>query len=260
MYTGLYTAVAGGLAQEKRLNVLTNNLANATTAGFKAEHTIFQGFLQPIVVGPVTVTGADGPVVTAVDPLAIQHTPSLPQVSVQTDFSQGPLQDTGNPLDLALEGKGFFVVENPAGQMCYTRQGTFSLNADGVLVTQQGLPVQGQQGAITIRGSKVEIDQTGQVFVNGKAVDRLKLVDISPTSGLEKAGDALFRAVGPDTVVQDASGVTVHQRVIEGSNSQLIRLMGSLIQTSRAYEAYQKVIQIFDETAGRAVNDVANTR
>jgi flagellar basal-body rod protein FlgG len=259
MYTGLYSAVAGGMGQEKRLNILTNNLANATTVGFKAEHTVFRSLLHPTVVGPVTISGADAPVVTVVDPLALYHAPGLPQLSTHTDFSPGPLQTTGNPLDVALEGQGFFVVAG-ATEDFYTRQGIFSLNQDGVLVTQQGLPVQGQRGTITIRGRQVKIDQTGQVVVDGQAVDQLKLVNIPKTSALAKAGDTLFRATGTDFEIQEASGVIVQQGVLERANSQLIPLLGALIQSSRAYEAYQKVIQMFDETAGRAVNDIAATR
>jgi len=257
MYTGFYTAVAGGMAQEKRLNILTNNLANATTAGFKADQAVFQVLPPSTVVGPVGIPGAESPVVMPLDPLAYQQPQKLPEVRTYTDFAQGPLRDTGNPLDVALEGKGFFVVEN-AGEMFYTRQGTFSLNAEGMLVTQNGQLVQGQQGPIQIRGARVDIDQTGQVLVDGKVMERLKLVDVPPTT-LEKIGESLFRSLDPNREVQDASEVVVRQGTIELSNSQLVRLMGSVIQTSRAYEAYQKVIQIFDETAGRAVRDIAAT-
>ena len=258
MYTGFYTAVAGGMAQEKRLNILTNNLANATTAGFKVDQPVFQVVPPSTVVGPVAVPGMDTPVIMPVDPLAYQQPQKLPEVKTYTDFSQGPLRDTGNPLDLALEGKGFFVVEQ-AGQTFYTRQGTFSLNTEGMLVTQSGQLVQGQQGPIQIRGARVDIDETGKVLVRGKVVDQLQLVDVPPAN-LEKVGESLFRAVGQNPQVQDASGVVVRQGAIELSNSQLVRLMGSVIQTSRAYEAYQKVIQIYDETAGRAVHDIASTR
>jgi flagellar basal-body rod protein FlgF len=259
MYTGLYTAVAGGMAQEKRLNVLTNNLANATTAGFKTDQAIFQVLPQTIVVATGDLPGIESPVVMPIDPLATKQTPRPLQLTMHTDFSQGTLRDTGNPLDLALEGPGFFVVDG-AGETFYTRQGTFSLNAEGLLVTPQGQLVQGQQGPIQIRGQQVKIDQTGQVLVDGKLVDRLKLVDIPQTAALEKAGESLFRPRTPDVEIQDTTGVVVRQGAIELSNSQLVRLMGSVIQTSRAYEAYQKVMQIFDETAGRAVNDIANTR
>ena len=112
MYTGFYTAVAGGMAQEKRLNILTNNLANATTAGFKADQAVFQVLPPSTVLGPVAVAEADSPVLMPLDPLAYQHPQKLPEVRTYTDFAQGPLRDTGNPLDVALEGQGFFVVES----------------------------------------------------------------------------------------------------------------------------------------------------
>ena len=196
---------------------------------------------------------------TAVDPLRLQYAEHHPQVTTYTDFSQGALRETGNPFDLALEGRGLFVVDSAAGER-YTRQGTLSLNTEGMLVTQNGLLVQGEQGAINVHGKRFEVDAAGRVLVEGRVVDKLKIVDIPPAGALEKVGDTLFRLVDPHTPVQDAANVVVRQGAVELSNSQLVRLMGSVIQTSRAYEAYQRTIQIFDETAGRAVNDIANTR
>jgi flagellar basal-body rod protein FlgG len=259
MYSGLYTAVAGGMANEQHLAALTNNLANATTVGFKADNSIFHGILQPMVVGPVQTSDPAPAAVTAVDPLRLQHAEHRPQMSTYTDFSQGTLRETGNPFDLALEGKGLFVVDSPDGER-YTRQGTFSLNAAGLLVTQNGLPVQGQQGPINLHGQRFAVDAAGRVMVAGRVVDRLKIVDVPPAGALEKAGDTLFRLTNPDTPLPEATQVVVRQGAVEQSNSQLVRLMGSVIQTARAYEAYQRVIQIFDETAGRAVNDIAATR
>jgi flagellar basal-body rod protein FlgG len=97
-------------------------------------------------------------------------------------------------------------------------------------------------------------------MVAGRVVDRLKLVDVPPAGALEKVGDTLFRLTNPEAPLQNATNVVVRQGAVEQSNSQLVRLMGSVIQTSGAYEAYQRVIQIFDETAGRAVNDIAAAR
>jgi flagellar basal-body rod protein FlgG len=247
------------MAHEQRLAVLTNNLANATTVGFKADKAVFHVSTQPMIIGPVQLPGAPAPVVTSVDPLMTRHTLQQPQSTVATEFTQGALRDTANPLDLALEGKGFFVVETPQGTV-YTRQGSFSLNAEGMLVTQNGFPVQGEQGPIRIRGSRVNVDQTGQVLVDGRVVERLKLVDLPQPSALEKMGDTLFRVVDPNAPVQEAPEAVVHQGAVELSNSQLVRLLGEVIQTSRAYEAYQRVIQAFDETASRAANDIASTR
>lgn len=259
MYTGFYTAVAGGVAQEKRLNILTNNLANVTSIGFKTDAAVFYVAPQPVLVGPVTMAETERPVMGAVDPLAALQSAPHPQVAIHTDFTQGALRETGNPFDLALEGNGFFVIDQ-AGTPLYTRQGSFTLNAERRVVTQNGLAVQGENGAITVQGRQVTVDRSGRVFADGTLVDRLKLVDIPQSSRLEKVGDTLFRSVGPDTEMPDATEVVVQQGSLELSNSEVVRLLGAVIQTSRAYEAYQRVIQSFDETAGRAVNDIARTR
>ena len=103
MYTGLYTAVAGSITQEKRLDVLTNNLANATTIGFKAEKSHFHGTFVQTVVGKVQVSERTPPVMMAIDPLKNRHIPYHPQITTYTDFSQGDIRETGNPLDIALE-------------------------------------------------------------------------------------------------------------------------------------------------------------
>lgn len=211
------------------------------------------------MVGPVQLSDTTGPFIQPLDPLQLQYAEYHPHVTLQTDFSQGALRETGNRLDFALEGRGLFVVESPAGER-YTRQGTFSLNAEGVLVTQNGLPVQGEQGPINVSGKQFEVDATGRVLVDGRVVDRLKIVEVPPAGALEKAGDTLFRLVKPNTPMQGATGVVVRQGSVELSNSQLVRLLGAVMQTSRAYEAYQRIVQIFDQTAGRAVNDIASTR
>jgi flagellar basal-body rod protein FlgF len=259
MYTGFYTAVAGSVAQEKRLAVLTNNLANVSTVGFKSDTPVFHARLTQAVVAEVQLPDSPQPVVTSVDPLMNLHTPQHPQVTAHTDFSQGAIRETGNPLDMALEGNGFFTVEGPEAQMAYTRQGTFSINADGLLVTQNGLLVQGEGGPLRVADGRVEIDPTGRVLVNGTFIDRLKLVDFPSPDQLEKIGDALFRATDPDLPAETATDLVVHHRAIEQSNSPLLHLLGAVIQTSRAYEAYQRMIQIYDDTAGRAVNDIART-
>lgn len=258
MYTGLYAAVSGSLAQEKRLAVLNNNLANTTTVGFKSDKALFHVAELPTLVGEVTPPGYVGAVVTSVDPYLGQHSPQQQLVATHTDFSQGPIRETGNPLDVALEGQGFFVVEAPDG-MAYTRQGTFSINADGVLVTREGLVVQGEGGPLDVRGGRIDIDPSGEVSVDGVPRGRLRLVDLAQPYPLQKMGDALFRATTPDLREQTPNGLVVHQRAVETSNSQAIPLLGETILAARAYEAYQKVIQAFDETAGRAVNDLAKT-
>lgn len=255
MYTGLYAAVSGSLAQEKRLAVLTNNLANANTVGFKADRVVFQVEALPVVVGPLPTAEGSGAVVSALNRLWGRDSVQTQLQALHTDFTQGDLRDTGNPLDLALEGRGFFTVQTPAG-VAYTRQGTFTLNADGLLVTAGGLPVLGEHGPLRLRGAQIEIDPTGRVVVDGAVVDRLKLVDFPRPYALEKQGDVLLRAVVADPPTTPATAV-VRQGMVETANVQPVRLLVAVMETARAYEAYQKVIQAFNDTAGRAVNDIA---
>ena len=116
--------------------------------------------------------------------------------AMHTNFTQGDLRTTGNPLDVALEGRGFFAVQTANG-VAYTRQGTFSLNPEGVVVTAHGLPVLGDKGPLRLPQGKIEIDATGQVRAGGTVVDRLRVVDLPQPYALEKQGDSLFRSAAP---------------------------------------------------------------
>ncbi len=259
MHTGVYAALSGSMAQEKRLAILTNNLANAVTAGFKSDTPVFHVSPLPEVVGPTGVPGGPGPVVTLLNRLRGYDSPHSDLAFVHTDFSQGVLRDTGNALDLALEGRGFFVAQSANGESVYTRQGTFTLNAEGLVVTSSGLPVQGQQGNIQVpKGSTIRIDASGEVQIDGTVVDRLNIVDFADPRVLEKTGDTAFR-VAPGVRAQEASDVQVRQGSIELSNADPLRVMVGILETSRAYEAYQRVMQAFDDVTGRAINDIART-
>lgn len=255
MYTGLYAAVSGSLAQEKRLAILTNNLANANTVGFKADRPVFQ--VEPLPeVGHVIPASATSPgSFLSLHVLPGRASPQTQLRTVVTDFAQGDVRPTGNPLDLALEGRGFFAVQTPEG-VAYTRQGTLSLNAEGTLVTHSGLPVLGTNGPIRITGGTPVINSTGQIVVKNTVAGQLQIVDFPQPYALTKQGDVLFRPVEPTTPLP-ASAAVIRQGAIELANAQPVRLLVSVLESSRAYEAYQKVIQAFNETAGRAVNDIA---
>ena len=169
----IYMAAAAALAYEKRLEVIANNLANVNTAGFKRDEVSFQAYL----------TSAEGQAQAVQPPYQTPQAGSSFWISYEsrTDFSPGPLKMTGNPLDLALNGKGFFSVESPSGTV-YTRRGNFTLSSEGVLVTQEGWPVQGEGGGeIRIEGRnggpnglEVSIGKDGTVQVNGRKVGRLQ--------------------------------------------------------------------------------------
>src|SRR5467141_2661229 len=206
MYTGLYAAVSGSLAHEKRLAILTNNLANTNTVGFKADRPVFQVEPLPNVVGPLAVSEASPAVMTPLNRFEGRDAAQTRLSAVHTNFTQGDLRTTGNPLDVALAGRGFFTVQTADG-VAYTRQGTFSLNADGVVVTTKGLPVLGDKGPLRLPQGKIEIDTTGRVLVDGTFVDRLQVVDFPPPYALEKQGDTLFRSVVPNPPATATSAV-----------------------------------------------------
>lgn len=215
-------------ASERRLEVITSNLANAQTTAFKrlaAVHHVRAG------AGP---READAQVATA----------------TRRDWSQGPLERTGVPTDLALVGRGFFAVEGPDGEQ-YTRDGRFSLTDRGALVTRDGYPVawDGARGTLDPTGEAVSVDGSGQVHQGEAPVGRLRLVDFDALELLEESGDGYFRAA-PELSRNEAAA-EVHQGALEGSNVSTVDELVALIQNQRAFEASAKVTSMIAETYQR---------
>jgi len=251
----LYIAASAALDHQRRLEVLTNNLANVNTAGFKADDIAFQVTSPGVdleetkneAVKDETARGS-----------AQQNNDNLPatlKLQGYTDFSAGPSRHTGNSLDVALEGDGFFSVQTPSGVQ-YTRQGSFALDQEGVLVTQDGRPVMGEGGAITIEGKKVTIDEQGYVSVDGNEVDRLSIVVFSNQQALAKVGSSLFAAAGSGETGRPAENVVVKQGYLESSNVNAIRMMTDMIAEMRIVEAYQKMMRTADTANTKAVNEL----
>ncbi len=172
---------------------------------------------------------------------------------VNTDFNQGHLITTSNPLDLAIRGEGFFQVQTPEG-IRYTRDGSFSLSSNGYLVTKEGYYVLGENGPLQLlQTGDITISQQGEVFVNDEYIDRLNIVTFADLNQLQKQGDNLYFTDAVPEPLQDADVV---QGALEGSNISIVAEMVDLISAFRAYEANQKVIQTHDTTLDRAINDV----
>jgi len=246
MVSGLQTAASAMDAQNERLAVLANNLANATAAGYKADQPeFFQLLTSPRAAGSVSPTGSAAPL------------PELPGVvHTRIDFSSGPVRETGNPLDVALEGRGFFVVRGDNGNRL-TRAGTFTRLSDGSLGTHDGLTVQGADGrpvAVPERG-RLEIDERGNVSVEGTQMGTLMIVEPRELTKLHKEAGTRF-SVPADLDVPTATDVTVRQGAIEQSNVNPILTLVEMIDALRVYEAAQKAARGVDETVSRAVNDV----
>jgi flagellar basal-body rod protein FlgG len=225
------------LGQWQRHEVLANNLANVSTAGFKADDLTLVP-RQPI--GPSAVAGP---------------TAGAWAVVQWTDFSQGPLRETGRTLDVALNGPGFFVVQTPRG-VRYTRAGAFELSADGRLVTRQGFPVLGERGSIVLGSDRVRIGPGGELHQDGRRLDTLRVVDFPKPYRLLKEGDGLFSVADPAGVPELARGYEVVGGALEGSNVNPVAMMVNMIDLLRRYEAAQRVIQAVDETARWATNEI----
>jgi flagellar basal-body rod protein FlgG len=249
----IYLAAAGALACEKRLQIISNNLANANTVGFKMDQGYFKQF-DPNDPALSTVQNSTG--------TGSQADLFWNNFNVYTDHSSGPLKMTGNDFDLALEGDGFFCIQTPDG-IQYTRKGDFTLNAEGVLVTRNGFPVLGEGGEITVKSNEnpnqyaqFAVDEQGNVSVDGQQLDTLRIVKIAELSRLTKAGDTLFKPPAAGAGEGRAENFRVSQGFIELSNVEVVKMMTEMIEVLRGYESYQKVIQASDESNPKAINDV----
>jgi flagellar basal-body rod protein FlgG len=244
MSGAIYQAAAGALLQQMRMDVLSNNLANVNSTGYKADRPAFRLDTE--------TESEEIPGETAPGRLS----PYAPPLEVLTDFTPGPANRTGNPLDVAVVGDGFLEVQTPEGPR-YTRNGNLSINNDGLLSTSNGWPVMGQGGEIAIDGSKVEISARGEIYVDGEAVDLLRVVDFDQSQQLVKTGDTLFEAPeGAVATAVDEDQVQIAQGFLEGANVDAIRTMTDMIETMRVFEAYQRVIRSVDETTAKTVNEV----
>ena len=226
MDRGLYIAASGMLAEQVRQEQIANDLANASTPGYKADRTAQRAFGEMMLANSVTgqVIGPNG---TAVQVDA-----------VQTDWAPEPARDTGEPLDFAIAGDGFFAVRTPQGTR-YTRNGQFSVSPQGTLTTAQGGEVLGRNGAPITVGADGRVDPR-----------RLGVVTLT---GARKAGDSFVDGTpGGGTAGQVRAGA------LEGSGADPSRSMVDMISSMRAFEAGQRVITTIDETLGKASSQVGS--
>jgi flagellar basal-body rod protein FlgG len=180
----------------------------------------------------------------------------------RTDLTPGPLMSTGNPFDLALNDKGFFTVEAPEGTV-YTRRGNFTLNAEGLLVTQEGWPVQAESGEIRVEGASrvpgapsFTVGPDGTVAVNGRELGRLRIEDV-PAERLVKHAQGYFKDSGEGG--ESLENVSLAQGFLEMSNVQGVQGMVEMIEILRGYESYQRVIRAVDEMNSKSINEVGRT-
>jgi flagellar basal-body rod protein FlgF len=231
---------AGGLrSRTQALDMLSNNLANANTTGFKLDREFYSLYTGD-------GNGADG-----------EGAAQIPDVKSQwTDFSQGTLTETKNPLDMALTGQGFFVVTGPTGPL-YTRNGSFQLSSTGLLTTTDGYPVTGTGGPIqTLSQAPLEVQTNGTIQQGGQTIGQLQIVNFANLRGLSKMGNSFFVNSNP-SVQPVASDAAVSQGKLEGSNVSPSESAVGLVGVMRQFEMLQKAIMTTTEMNKQALQEVA---
>ncbi|MBO4375702.1 MAG: flagellar hook-basal body protein [Lachnospiraceae bacterium] len=252
MLKGLYTAYTGLRNEQNRMDIMTNNLANSTTVGFKKEGSTSQSF-DDILAFRLKDTSDVGVLPKRVG----INNPGVKIGESYTNYDQGPFQTTGNTYDLALGGNGFFTIEftNKAGVTStkYTRAGDFTLTKDGYLVTKDGDYVLGTAGRIKLNPLvDATVNRDGSISQNGVTVATLRLTDFEDYDYLLKYGETYFEPVeGYKTKAADAE---VYSGYLETANLSVVTEMVNMISITRAYESNQKIIQAYDQTLEYAAN------
>jgi flagellar basal-body rod protein FlgF len=234
-------AASGLRARMESLDLLANNVANASTAGYKADREFYG-----LYAGQDEDDRGDGP-------------STMPVIERPwTDHTQGTLHRTGNPLDLALDGHGFFAVNGPTGPL-YTRNGSFRLAGDGRLITSEGYAVRNRGGAPIVLDAMrdVQIAADGSITQDGKAIGQLEVVDFNSMGGLAKQGSAYFRVADPTLRPSAPSGITVAQGQVEGSNTGSAEAAVRLVGVMRQFEMLNKAVTLGAEMNKRAIEEVA---
>lgn len=239
----LTTAAANGLqASMDSIDMLANNMANASTGGFKADREFYSTYLAPELSDSSQAGVGESPVLQR----------------QWTDFSQGTLMPTGNPTDIALSGSGFFVVNGPNGPL-YTRNGNFQISPSGVLMSAEGysLQVSGGRALQANSGSPITVATDGSVSQNGNIIGQLQIVDFKDASQLSRASGPYFQNLNPQANPIAASQAAVYQGKIENSNAQPAESAARMVLLLRHYEMLQRAIKVGSDMNQQSVQEVA---
>lgn len=218
--------------QMHTFDVISNNLSNVQTAGFKRDVPVFR---------EVLAASQDG---------ALRQT----REEVKTVFEQGDIQRTGNPLDLAIEGEGFFRVKTPSG-IRYTRAGNFRIDREKKLIHESGFPVLGRQGEVTLRGQGIVVERNGSIKADGAEIDQIEPVTFQDLGALKHEGHGLFRLEGGLSEIP-AEESSLLQGSLELSNVNPVQEMVRLMECLRTYESYVKMVHTNDEMEAKASNEI----
>lgn len=250
MLRGLYQAATGMMAQELRQEVISNNLVNANSNGYKSQSATLRSFPEVLLYRLHEKSAK--PIGYFNYGVMLDRTYS--------NWAAGTLEETGANTHLALTEAGadalptFFVVQGSTGE-AYTRNGEFQVDADGYLVTAEGYILQGEYDLVYVGSNDFTVDSSGQVIVDGEVVNWLQIVTFADPALLQRQGNGLFTA--PEGVQPLAANhYQVRQGWLEKSNVDVTRELVDMMAVMRAYEANQKVIQAVDQTLAKSVNEI----
>lgn len=261
MINSIHTPLSGALAQDRVLEIIANNMANSNTAGFKGDRITFT------VLEPEPEKRYSDPLPPANYKVGIQDLQYLKGneilyvgvADVRRDHTQGPAIQTHNPLDFQIEGNGMFEIQTPDGPR-YTRNGSFSLSKDGIIVNKDGFPVLGQKGTIPVKYGQFDIRGGNEIWQNGKFVDKITLWNFTDESTLERVGNNMFFFGGSNEQKIAEKSPMVHQGWLEGSNINAIKNLTDLIIAHRSYESYQKAVSQYDQMMQKTSNSIGSVR
>ncbi|HUC83547.1 MAG TPA: flagellar basal-body rod protein FlgG [Candidatus Acidoferrales bacterium] len=250
MIRALYSAAAGMQSQQMNLDVISNNLANANTTGYKATKLEFQDLLYENSKIAGSQQGGGNML-----PSSLQVGQGSVPVATERSFAQGDLTQTGNSLDIAIQGQGFFEVQMPDGTLAYTRDGSFQTDAQGRIVTSDGYPVQGGFTAVPTGTTAITITSSGSVTyttASGNSTSQIQIARFINPGGLNAIGQNLYQETAASgtpelgTPAQNGFG-QLQQGSLELSNVSVVTEMVNLIMAQRAYEVNSKAVQAADE-------------
>lgn len=234
MIRGLYTAGSGMVTQSRRLDIIGDNMANSRTAGFKKDQAVATTFEDRLLEGNL-------------------GTISLGQTieSVSTSFTQGVVKESGNPNDLAIEGDGFFSVQQADGSVMYTRNGKLTLDPDGYITSSSGGRLMGENGAINTGNKPFKVSADGSVIVDEEVVDKIAIYNPESTENMIKYSAGLFTDTAGTT--QKSFTGRIRQGAIEASNTDVMEEMIDMMSSQRSYQACSQVVKMIDATLSKSV-------
>lgn len=247
MFQGFYNLASGMLTQNRNLNVLSNNMANMSTPGYKTDTMTSTTFQQEMMYRNGNQGRANQSQIGSINMARV------PEQTI-TNYEQGSFYNTENQLDFAINGNGFFRIQTPGGGYVYTRNGSFSIDEDNCLALAGVGKVQGEGGEIYLETDDFQISSGGIYDAEGELIDNIQVVDFTDYAAMTKLPNGAFAAAGEPEALENPS---IMNETLERSNSNVVKDMQDMISTQRSFQSASQVLKMYDQIMSRAVTEIA---